>query len=227
MKFEEKLQLLRKQSGMSQENLAEKIGVSRQAVAKWETGKSQPELAKLVLLGDLFRVSLDRLIKDSEDEHCTFDINRGVNPWDARIVDFLCRAKRATYAGKGCETQSSRIKSHDLCYEEENLKYYDTYLGGECFAGEEALWLHENPIWAMNYVGRILGEGFDGDFLKECLYEVPREAPFRGPALYQKGDFTYYCKVNGDFDWYNGHEEIFCKGRRIYECLFHGGSVKK
>lgn len=39
--------------------------------------------------------------------------------------------------------------------------YYDTYLGRERFAGEEAVWLHENPVWSMNYTGRIMDENFN------------------------------------------------------------------
>ena len=53
------------------------------------------------------------------------------------LIEFLIRAKKATYAGKGAETTSSRTKSHDLKYTEGDLMYYDTYLGGEKFAGEE------------------------------------------------------------------------------------------
>ena len=61
---------------------------------------------------------------------------------DKTIVSFLIRAKRATYAGKGAETTPSRTGSHDLVYRENNLMYYDTYLGGDRFAGEEALNMH-------------------------------------------------------------------------------------
>ena len=45
--------------------------------------------------------------------------------------------------------------------------YYDTYLGGEKFSGEEALWIADNPYWSMNYIGRVTGENFNGDFLKK------------------------------------------------------------
>ena len=72
---------------------------------------------------------------------------------DQSIVSFLIRAKQATYAGKGAETDSSRIGSHDLVYRENNLMYYDTYLGGDKFAGEEALWISDIPYWSMNYIG--------------------------------------------------------------------------
>jgi transcriptional regulator with XRE-family HTH domain len=64
MHFAEKLQLLRKEKCMSQENLAEAIGVSRQAVSKWESGQSYPEIDKLAALSELFGVSIDSMIKD-------------------------------------------------------------------------------------------------------------------------------------------------------------------
>ena len=53
MELYEKLYELRRASGMSQEELAEKLGVSRQAVSKWESGATQPELSKLIELSKL------------------------------------------------------------------------------------------------------------------------------------------------------------------------------
>ena len=64
MIFCEKLVLLRKQNELSQEQLAEQLGVSRQAVSKWESGASVPDLDKMVRLSELFGVSLDYLVKD-------------------------------------------------------------------------------------------------------------------------------------------------------------------
>ena len=52
---------------------------------------------------------------------------------DTRLIDFLIRAKQKTCAWKGTETVSSREKSHDLIYRENNFMYYDTYLGEETF----------------------------------------------------------------------------------------------
>jgi len=99
-------------------------------------------------------------------------------------------------------------------------------LGGDKFAGEEALWRGDVPFWAMNYVGRVIGKGFSGDFLKEALALVPREFPFRGPLYYKNGDYTYSCTANGDFHWFNGFEEIHRGSEKIYECIFHGGDVE-
>ena len=145
---------------------------------------------------------------------------------DKKIVDFLIRAKRATYAGKGAETASSRIASHDLVYREGDLMYYDTYLGGEKFAGEEALWIADVPYWSMNYVGRVTGAPFSGDFLKEALLHVPEDAPYRGLAYYENGDYAYSCSVEGEFDWFQGKESITYQSRLIYECYFHGGMIQ-
>lgn len=63
MDFSEKLQLLRKSKGMSQEDLADALAVSRQAVEKWESGQAYPETEKLLQLGNLFQVSLDDLLR--------------------------------------------------------------------------------------------------------------------------------------------------------------------
>ena len=226
MIFQDKLQVLRKEKGMTQEKLAEVIGVSRQAVAKWEAGQSYPELDKIIVLSDLFRVSIDRLVKDNADENCALQRSAQQIHANEEAVDFLCRAKKNTYAAHGVEADPSRPNSRDLHFVEGSLKYIDTYLGGEKFAGEEALWRDDKPFWAMNYVGRILADGFSGDFLKECLMLVPREYPFRGPLVHQDGQYVYHCIINGEFEWFNGYEEIFSNGTKVYECSFHGGCIK-
>ena len=57
----EKIYTLRRKSGLSQEQLAEKIGVSRQAISKWEGGLSTPELDKLKALSECFQITIDEL----------------------------------------------------------------------------------------------------------------------------------------------------------------------
>ncbi len=68
MKLAEKLIIQRKRSGMSQEQLADKLGITRQSVSKWEAGSSVPEISKLIAMSELFKVSLDYLLKDYLDE---------------------------------------------------------------------------------------------------------------------------------------------------------------
>lgn len=62
MNFKEKLKQIRKQRNLSQEQLADEIGVSRQAITKWETGRGMPDIENIKILSELFKVSLDELI---------------------------------------------------------------------------------------------------------------------------------------------------------------------
>lgn len=66
MTIADRIQSLRKQKGMSQEELADKIGVSRQAVSKWESEQSTPDLDKVVIMSELFEVTTDYLLKGIE-----------------------------------------------------------------------------------------------------------------------------------------------------------------
>ena len=65
MKLSDKIWVCRKKAGLSQEALAEKIGVSRQAISKWETGEAAPEITKLPLLARTFSVTADWLLDDT------------------------------------------------------------------------------------------------------------------------------------------------------------------
>ena len=64
MTFSEKLTEQRRRLGWSQEQLADRLGVTRQSVSKWESGAAMPELVKLIALSELFGVSVDYLVKD-------------------------------------------------------------------------------------------------------------------------------------------------------------------
>lgn len=66
MHFPEKLLTLRKANNLTQEQLAEKLEVSRQSVSKWESGQAVPELEKIITLSAIFDVTTDYLLKSSE-----------------------------------------------------------------------------------------------------------------------------------------------------------------
>lgn len=66
MKFAEKLKSIRKQAGMSQEQLAEKLGVSRQAVTKWETDAGIPDIENIMAISTLFDISIDELLSNEK-----------------------------------------------------------------------------------------------------------------------------------------------------------------
>ncbi|MFD3446590.1 helix-turn-helix domain-containing protein [Microbacteriaceae bacterium 4G12] len=68
MAFGEKLFKLRKEKGLSQEALAEKLNTSRQAISKWENGQGFPETEKLLMIRNIFEVSVDYLLKDTVEQ---------------------------------------------------------------------------------------------------------------------------------------------------------------
>lgn len=223
MIFSEKLQLLRKSKGFTQEEFAEKMNVSRQAVAKWEAGQSYPDIANLIQISNMLNITVDYLVKDQE---CT------VNPVSTErsdvdeIIDFRLEANVNTYAAMMNETDSTRLDSHDFRYEKGEFIYHDSYVGGEQFAGEEAIWKNGTAVYAMNYMGRVLGDQFSGNFLKEALRKADHHMPYRGPEYYQAGEFLYRSKVSGNFHWFQGYEEIYWMDERVYECYFHGGLMR-
>lgn len=223
MNFSEKLQLLRKSKGYTQEKLAEELNVSRQAVTKWESGLVYPDIENLIQISNLMHVTVDYLVRDQD---CyTKPIKTTIKELD-ELLHFKLKANQNTYAAYMNEVESTRLDSHDYRYEEGYFVYYDTYLGGEQFAGEEAIWRKGQAVYAMNYMGRILKDNFSGNFLKEALRKATIDMPFRGPEYYRAGEYIYKCKLNGNISWFQGYEEIFCNNEKVYECYFHGGLLR-
>jgi len=223
MIFSEKLQLLRKNKGYTQETFAEKLNVSRQAVAKWESGQAYPDISNLIQISNMMNVTVDYLVRDQECSLQPISLN---NTNIDELIDFRLEANKNTYAGFMNETDSTRFDSHDFRYEKDNFVYHDTYVGGEQFAGEEAIWKNSKAVYAMNYLGRVLSDRFSGNFLKEALRNADHNMPYRGPEYYQSGEYLYKCKVSGDFSWFQGYEEIYHNDEKVYECYFHGGLMK-
>ena len=89
MALSEKIYSLRKKSGLSQEQLAEQLGVSRQAISKWESGQSIPESDKLIAISRYFVVSLDYLINE--------DIEQDVNSLKEADEENIPSTKKAKW----------------------------------------------------------------------------------------------------------------------------------
>ena len=95
MKFSEKLQTLRKENKMSQEQLADMMDVSRQAVSKWESGSAYPEMDKLLTLCKIFNCSLDDLTNDEVTE---INVEKNTKPNIKNIVEsFFVFIKKIYY----------------------------------------------------------------------------------------------------------------------------------
>lgn len=223
MIFSEKLQLIRRNKGLTQEELAQRLSVSRQAVAKWEAGQAYPDITNLISISNLFHVTVDYLVRD---QACMVNCVPKQNPNIQKLIEFRLEANVNTYAAYMNETASTRLDSHDFSYSNGPYTYHDTYVGGEQFGGEEAVWLDGKAQYAMNYFGHVLGQQFSGDFLKEALRHANYEMPYRGPEYYQSGEYTYKCSVAGGICWFQGYEEIYWNTEKVYECYFHGGLLK-
>ncbi len=223
MNFSEKLKLFRKNKGFTQEEFAKQLNVSRIAVAKWEAGQSYPDIANLIQISNIMNVTVDYLVKEQE---CTVSPTYNEHGDIDEIIEFRLEANVNTYAGFMKETTSTRLDSHDFRYEKGDYVYHDTYVGGEQFAGEEAIWKKGRAVYAMNYMGRVLDDKFSGNFLKEALRSADFKMPYRGPEYYRSGEYTYKCKVSGTFQWFQGYEEIYHLDELVYECYFHGGLLR-
>lgn len=94
----EKIMMLRKRSGWSQEELAEQLGISRQSVSKWESGATIPDLDKILKMSQLFGVSTDFLLKDEIEETIPLEEvdggeeSRSISPEEANTYMDLVKA---------------------------------------------------------------------------------------------------------------------------------------
>ena len=88
--FHDNLVTLRKMKNMTQEDIAEKIGVSRQSVAKWETGETVPDLDKCKILAEIFEVSLDDLANYEPED----SMGMALPPKGKHLFGMACQGKK-------------------------------------------------------------------------------------------------------------------------------------
>lgn len=91
MTFGEKLQLLRKSKGWTQEQLSAQINISRQALSKWESGAAMPDTENVIRLSRLFTVSTDYLLLDEYDQPVQSCTEKDYAPPSKRNIARLCR----------------------------------------------------------------------------------------------------------------------------------------
>ena len=116
MNLSEKIKELRKQYNLSQEQLADKIGVSRQAITKWETGGGLPDIENIILIAALFNISVDELLSaEKPKSHPNFFINESVTEYDidfAKHYDFdIGDAHEIVIQGSDTEKLKVRLAS--------------------------------------------------------------------------------------------------------------------
>ncbi len=103
------------------------------------------------------------------------------------LESFIMAAKAATYAGDGQKLLAYRQGSHDLQHHDGAWTYHDCYFGGADFMGEEVVYFRGEPVWGMNYYGRLLREDLlsaaeTGQTIKRSLTALYGEGRFLGGA---------------------------------------------
>ncbi len=87
MNFGENLKRLRKERNLSQEQLSEMLNVSRQAISKWESNKTYPDIENLMLLRNIFNIALDDLLFDENKDKIEYVINSSKLPTNSTNYD--------------------------------------------------------------------------------------------------------------------------------------------
>jgi hypothetical protein len=144
---------------------------------------------------------------------------------------FIVKAKANTYAGSGVPSLSSRPHSHDLQFHEADFSYMDSYFGGTDFLGQEVVYYKNEPIWAMNYYGRILEPELinsteAGKIIKESLTELYKQKRFLGGFEHTTALGIYTDTNEGAVTSFTGKEWITRATTKAYELLYQGGLIK-
>jgi hypothetical protein len=148
-----------------------------------------------------------------------------------QLEAFIVKAKAATYVGGGAESPSCRPGSHDLRFRDGDFAYLDSYFGGADFMGQEVVYYKGEPVWAMNYYGRILESELveaaeAGQMIKQGLSAMYQEGRFLGGFEHDTGDGVYTDTSEGDVASFTGKEWITRRGVVVYDLIYHGGLIK-
>jgi hypothetical protein len=147
-----------------------------------------------------------------------------------QLHTFIVEAKAATYVGDGARSLPLRPGAHDLQYQKGPFSYLDSYFGGTDFIGQEVVYHEGQPVWAMNYYGRVLKPELitaaeAGRMIKESLSRMYAEGRFLGGYQHVAGELTYVDNSGGDLTSFIGNEWIARRCERVYELVYHGGLI--
>ena len=92
MNFSDNLKKIRKEHNLSQEQIAEQLGVSRQSVSKWESGQAYPEMDKMLQLCRLFNLNIDELLnQDIKEVNNTKQAKNNINKFIDDFLDYITK----------------------------------------------------------------------------------------------------------------------------------------
>lgn len=89
MNIGKQIQIIRKENKITQQKMAEDLAVSRQAISKWESGKSIPDIENLMYISSLYSISLDSLVKDDPKVSMKVIADTGARKWHLANILFL------------------------------------------------------------------------------------------------------------------------------------------
>lgn len=89
MNFNEKIKEIRKKQNLTQEQFAEKIFVSRNAVAKWESNRGYPDIQNLITISEVFEIRLDDLVKDDKKLKNKIILDSASKKWHILVIIYL------------------------------------------------------------------------------------------------------------------------------------------
>ena len=174
MKFSEKIIWCRKKSGLSQEMLAEKVGVSRQAVSKWETEESEPEISKLKVLAEIFGVTVDWLLSESEEPY----INE--NNSDVRIGESV--------PGRDDTYLSAKVSTGFI---KRLIRRYG-WLAGVYIAVIGVIWAGMGAL--VKYISGKMLSGFSSDFFNAPTF--PESSDFINAPSFPESEMNLFNPVD-------------------------------
>jgi len=142
------------------------------------------------------------------------------------LKEFLCEARKNTYAGNATPDENPRLSSSvQFEFQKGDSLYRDVFfVGDKKFIGQEVIYQNLKPVWGMSYIGDSIGK-LETNFLKEALFKLSEKCRLGGIHEYEKREFKYQDRGQGDFAEFSGREEMFLGGKNIYKLDYQGGSI--
>ncbi|WP_200943901.1 DUF5680 domain-containing protein [Rhizobium sp. Leaf371] len=147
------------------------------------------------------------------------------------LLDFIVEAKSKTYVGDNVPSAACRPASHDIAYERGAWRYLDSYFGGTDFLRQEVVWWKGEPVWAMNYYGRVLMPDLidavvAGTVIRDALSALYRTGRFLGEYDHRSGIYDYTDRSTTNLESFIGIERIHVGENEVYRLDYHGGLIK-
>lgn len=145
------------------------------------------------------------------------------------LKQFIYAASRATYASGD---ESLKVKQSDgsttIEFLEGDFKFHDNYFGGEPYGGREVVFYQGKAVWMMVYYGFVHVEIANAEVygvLMEALRNTTKDAPYRGPKVFERDNWRYENIIEGEVENFHGTEKIYRDGEVVYEASYIGGLV--